>query len=37
MFVGEVGELWEDFVDDAVVRAEVLAVDVIGEMAADEA
>jgi hypothetical protein len=31
------GELREDFVDDAVVRGEAVAVNVMGEVAADEA
>jgi hypothetical protein len=37
VFGGEVGELREDFVDDAVVRGEAVAVDMVGEVAADEA
>ena len=37
VFGGEVGELGEDFVDEAVVRGEGVGVDVVGEVAADEA
>lgn len=33
----QLGELRQDFVDDAVVRGELVAVDVVGEVAADEA